>query len=27
MRIEKLCRKFDVNLYSTKTHGAFIAEF
>jgi hypothetical protein len=27
MRIEKLCRKFDVNLYSTKTHGAFIVEF
>ncbi len=26
MRIEKLCRKFDVKLYSTKTQGAFITE-
>lgn len=26
MRIEKLCRKFDIKLYSTRTKGAFIKE-
>lgn len=27
LQIEKLCRKFDISLYSTKTQGAFLKQF